>query len=460
MGVPVGLLDRVRAVLDGNPAVEQRYDFSDWANDALGAYVSRLVGGNLLPTTYGTAKAAEITSTLPGYAEAIKGCPPAFAAQLVRALILSQARFTWRRLPSQSNPRKLFGTQALAPLESPWAGATTGELISRMEWHAGLAGNAFVHRDRERDRLRLLRPDWTALLYASTEAPQYAGWALDSELIGYGYQLGGWGTGGPIEFLFPEEVAHWSPLPDPISPGIGMSWLTPAIRDMQGDRLTAEHKIKYFELGATPNLVVKGLAAANREEFDELVDMMESRHAGVSNAYRTLYLTAGADATVIGSNMQQMDFKSTQGTGETRISFLSRVPAPILGIAEGLAGSSLNAGNFGSARRTLADTWAYPTLADLAGCLSTILDVPPGAELWFDPADIGLLREDAKDAAEIESVKAQTIRQYVEAGFTPESAVAAVVGQNPTLLVHTGLVSVQLNPPGTTSPTPALPAGK
>lgn len=454
----MGLLDRVRAVRDGHPL--ERSSFDDWANEAWSAYATGLFANGTLPTTYGSAKAAEITSSLPGYSAAIKGCPPAFAAQMVRAMVLSQARFTWRRLPSQSNPRKLFGTAALAPLESPWTGATTGELVSRMEWHAGLAGNAFVHRDRARDRLRVLRPDWTAILFASEEPPQYAGHALDSELIGYGYQLGGWGTGGKIEFLFPEEVAHWSPIPDPINAGIGMSWLTPAIRDMQGDRLTAEHKIKYFELGATPNLVVKGLCAANRAEFDELVEMMEGRHAGIGNAYRTLYLTAGADATVIGSNMQQMDFKSTQGTSETRIAFLSRVPAPILGISEGLAGSSLNAGNFGSARRTLADTWVYPTLADLSGCLATILDVPAGAELWTDSADMGLLREDAKDAAEIESVKAQTIRQYVEAGFTPDSAVAAVVGQNPTLLVHTGLVSVQLNAPGTTGPVPALPAGK
>jgi hypothetical protein len=159
-----------------------------------------------------------------------------------------------------------------------------------------------------------------------------------------------------------------------------------------------------------------------------------------------------------------MDFKATQGVSETRIAFLSRVPAPILGISEGLAGSSLNAGNFGMARRIFADSWVYPTLQDVCRALAPLVNVPTDAELWFDTADMPLLREDAKDAADIESVKAQTITAYVKEGFTPESAIAAVQGQNVALLKHTGLVSVQLQPPGsgpanTTPAIPVLPAG-
>jgi hypothetical protein len=65
-----------------------------------------------------------------------------------------------------------------------------------------------------------------------------------------------------------------------------------------------------------------------------------------------------------------------------------------------------------------------------------------------------LLREDAKDAAEIEAVKATTITQYVREGFTAESAIAAVTAQDVTLLKHTGLVSVQLQLPGSPPPAP------
>jgi hypothetical protein len=92
----------------------------------------------------------------------------------------------------------------------------------------------------------------------------------------------------------------------------------PAIRELQLDRLSTEHKIRFFEQGATPNLVVKGVPAVSRTQFEELVDEMESRHAGVANAYRTLYLTAGADATVIGSNLKDLDLENVQGATETR----------------------------------------------------------------------------------------------------------------------------------------------
>jgi hypothetical protein len=127
---------------------------------------------------------------------------------------------------------------------------------------------------------------------------------------------------------------------------------------------------------------------------------------------------------------------------------LSRVPASLLGIGEGLAGSSLNAGNFSAARRSFGDTWVYPTLQDLAATLAPLVTVPGDAELWFDTADMPVLREDAKDAADIEQVKSVTIMNYVREGFTPDSVVAAVNAQDITLLKHSGLVSVQLWAPG------------
>src|SRR5215468_2859708 len=96
----------------------------------------------------------------------------------------------------------------------------------------------------------------------------------------------------------PADMAHWAPVPDPLNAGIGMSWITPGIREIQGDTLATDHKIRFFVNGATPNMVVKGLQAASKKDFDELVDMLEASHSGVRNAYKTLYLTAGADATV------------------------------------------------------------------------------------------------------------------------------------------------------------------
>jgi phage portal protein BeeE len=442
----VGILDRISAEMH-----EKRYSADSYVSEYIQPFMyggnQYFGGGNGLVQTLAGNRASEIVNTLPGYAAALRQCPPAFAAELIRAMVLSQARFTFRNLPSARTPRRAFGTSALGILERPWPNATTGELIARCEWHAGLAGNAFVFRQAK--RLRVLRPDWVAILYGSDQEPEDAAHALDGELIGYVYGNGGlWGGGNRPQTILPADMAHWSPIPDPEAAGVGMSWITPAVRDMQGDRLAAEHKIRFFENGATPNLVVKGIPAATKQQFDDIVAMMEDNHAGVANAYKTLYLTAGADATVVGANLAELDLKGVQGANETRIASLSRVHPVILGIAEGLAGSSLNAGNFGMARRIWADTWIYPSLQDLAAALSTIVDVPRDAELWFDVADMPILREDAKDAADIQQVQATTITSYVREGFTWESAIAAAKAQDVGLLKHTGNLSIQLQPPG------------
>jgi hypothetical protein len=127
---------------------------------------------------------------------------------------------------------------------------------------------------------------------------------------------------------------------------------------------------------------------------------------------------------------------------------LSRVHPVILAAAEGLQGSALNAGNFGMARRIWADTWISPTLQDLAGAMASIIDVPAGSELWFDTTDMPILREDAKDAAEIDQIMGANIRQLVDGGFDPDSVVATIAPRWRQTLRHSGLLSVQLNPPG------------
>jgi phage portal protein BeeE len=450
----VGFLERIAGARS-----EQRYSADQYLNDYVmpfnyGGVTYGVPGANTLVQTLAGNRASEIANTLPGYAAALRQCPPAFAAQNVRATVISQARFTFRNRAS----KKVFGGKGLGLLEKPWAGATTGELIARMEWHAGLAGNAYVLR--QASRLRVLRPDWVAIVYGSQQEPEDAAQALDGQLLGYVYQNGGlWSDRNSPAPLLPEDVAHWSPTPDPEHAGVGQSWITPAIRDMQKDRLAGEHTIRFFEHGATPNLVVKGIPAATADQFRELVAMMEDGHAGLANAYKTLYLTAGADAEVVGANLAQLDLKNVQGAAETRIAALSRVHPVILGIAEGLAGSSLNAGNFGMARRIWADTWIYPTLQDLAASLAPIVDVPRDAELWTDTSDMPLLREDGLDAAEIAFRKASTIRQLTDAGYTWESVIQAVTTGDMSVLKHSGLYSVQLQPAGTqagptSKPTP------
>ena len=466
-----GALDRVNAAfaeVRGRPgAGEQRSSLDQWLSEYLlpaGMANQFTFGGQVYPfgspnLTYPLNKAREFSGDLPGHAAAVKACPPAFAAQMVRGMVLSQARFVFRNVRWSNTPRRMFGTRDLSVLERPWPNGTTGDLIGRMEWHGGLAGNAYVTNWQQKNRLRVLRPDWVAVVYGSKSEPDDPAGALDGDVIGYVYQNGGIKpyNQNPLQTLPPSSVAHFTPLPDTMSAGIGESWITPAVKEIQGDILTAQHKITYFSNGATPNLVVKGIPAVTADQFKEIVDMLEDGHAGAANAYRTLYLSAGADATVVGSNMNELDFRAVQAGGETRITMLSRVPAPLLGIGEGLQGSSLNAGNFTAARRMFSDSWIFPTLQNMASTLAPLVKVPGDAELWFDTADMPILREDAKSAADIAQVESAAITLLVRDGFTPESAVTAVTGRDLTKLVHSGLVSVQLWAPGSESPRNPAP---
>lgn len=404
-----------------------------------------------LQTSWGDHTKEGPPSSLLGFTELALACPPAFAAQLVRSNLISQARFVWRATRSAKKPGNLFGNRDLAVLERPWTNATTGELLSRMEWHAGLAGNAYVWRDRQNNRLRVLRPDWVTIALASNQDPEEAAYALDGEVIGYIYSPGGPGSKAQPRKLLPEDTVHWSPIPDPLATYRGLSWLSPVLREMQADSSATEHKIKFFENAGTPNMVFTLDKDLQPDAVARFASLINEQSVGTQNAYRNLFLGGGADVTVVGTDLKQLDFSNVQGAGENRISVASRVPASILGIREGLQGSALNAGNFGQARRVLADSWLHPSLADVCAALQKLVPVPESAELWYDP-DIPFLREDAQEAAATQQTQANTMRTLIEAGFIPDSVVTALEANDRSLLVHSGLFSVQLQTPNSSTP--------
>jgi phage portal protein BeeE len=396
-------------------------------------------------------KAEEITPDFPGLiAGAYRTNGVVFACMLVRALLFSEARFQFRGRRN-GRPGDLFGTPALELLESPWVNGTTGNLLTRMMQDADLDGNFYATRLPDRSapagsRVQRLRPDWVTIVLGSNSLPDDPGAAYDAELVGYIYSPGGrTGKHDPLVFL-PEEVAHFNPIPDPMFRFRGMSWLTPVIREVMGDGAATDHKLRYFENGATPNMVVSLDSDITPEKFQAWVDKFEDRHEGLQNAYKTLYLGGGATATPVGSDMQQVDFKVTQGHGETRIAAAAGVPPVIVGLSEGLQAATYS--NYSQARRRFADGTMRPLWREAAGTLAKLVDVPRGAELWYDDRDIAFLREDQKDAADIQQTDAISIKQLIEAGFTAASAVAAITAGDLTLLEHSGLVSVQLQEPG------------
>ena len=424
---------------------EQRFGLDDWLKAKAGAFT---FGGSTYPYPVlgvPSRDAESIEHDYRGYIYgAFKSSAVVFAVMLARLLLFTEARFVFQRL-ERGRPTELFGTQELAILENPWPGGTTGDLLARMEQDVSLSGNFYAVRTG--DRLRRLRPDWVQIIL--TAPPEEA---VTVDIAGYAYAPGGnFNDQTRVRVYAPDEVVHWAPIPDPDAMYRGMSWLTPVIREVMADKAATEHKARFFANAATPTFAVTFGEHVDEAQFREFVEEFRRQHTGTENAYKTLFLAGGADITVLGSDLKQLDFKLTQGAGETRIAAAGGVPPIIVGLSEGLASATYS--NYGMARRKFGDHWARPMWRSAAAALSQVVNVPPGARLWYDDRDISFLREDLGDAAQIMATRSGAIRTLVDAGFTADSAVAAVEGDDLTLLQHSGLFSVQLQQPGTSAAT-------
>ena len=371
---------------------------------------------------------------------AYQNAGPVFACILARGLLFSEARFLWQQL-RDGRPGDLFASPELKTLERPWPNATTGEMLWRAEQDVSLAGNFYLRLHR--GRLWRLRPDWMQIVLGSDSDPAEATASIDAEVIGYR-----WGAPGQRKVnLLPSEIAHWSPIPDPLASYRGMSWVTPILRDVTADNQATVHKQAFYENGATPNLVIMPDATVDYEEFRQFQDDFRDQHEGAWNAYKTLFLGGGSSIQVVGSTMKDAEFKAIQGAGETRIAAAAGVPPIIAGFSEGL--SSATYSNYAMARRKFGDHWARPQWRSFCAAIQPLLTTPAASRLWYDDRDIAFLREDLDAEAEIKQKEAGTVMTLINAGYEPDAVIQAVTSGNMALLSgrHTGLTSVQLTPP-------------
>lgn len=390
---------------------------------------------------------------------AYKSSGPVFSCITARQFVFSEAEFVFKA----KQDGKLFGSTALELLENPWPGGTTGELLAHMEQDASLAGNSWwtVTNDQgdygnaakkrgTGQRIARLRPDWVTMLIGTKRKDGDVN-DIDATLLGILYRPMAT-TGGPAGesvILTAEEVAHYSPIPDPIARFRGMSWLTPILREIEGDKSATVHKASFYENAAVPNMVIKFHEDTNLDDIEEFKEKFSGSHQGKWRAYKTLFLMGGADATPLTHDFRQLDFTNVVGKGENRIANAAGVPASWVGFSEGLQGSALNAGNMGANRRRFADGTIRQLWRIACASLAPLVDVPAGATLWWKEDGIAFLREDQTDRAEIMRVDMNSIDAGIKAGFEPDACVEAVFTNDIRKLIgaHTGLVSVQMQPP-------------
>lgn len=436
--------------LFGRPEeAESRLTVDDWIEQSM------KYQGQFYPLVGAQVNSAEesIENSFKGYVNgAYKSNGIVFAVCQARASVFTEMRFAFQKL-DDGRPGDYQDGPSLRALETPWPGGTTGELLARAISDVDMCGNhyALVQHLPSGPRIRRLRPDWVTIIL--TAPPDKA---LASDIAGYVYKPGD--TKDPdLWEVFPIDgsngtVAHWCPIPDPDAQYRGMSWLTPVLQEIMGDKAISRHKNKFFSNAATPNLAVSFKESVTPDQFQEFMRQMNAAHQGADNAYKTMYLGGGADVTVVGSDIKQMDFRTITGMGEVRIAAAGRVPPTIVGINDGLQGSSLNEGNFRSAKDLLGDAVIRPLWRSLCACYSVLIDVPTGTRLWYDDRDVAFLLEDRKRLADMQVSQVTAITRLVMNGFKPETAVRAVLENNMKYLEHTGLYSVQLLPPNISHP--------
>lgn len=398
-------------------------------------------GASVLMSSFGSPDNESILPNFHNAAATYGNSAVVFGVMYARIALFSEAEFKFQRL----SDKKLFGTQALAKLEAPWPGGSTGELLARMEQDVSLTGNSYTRDAGE--HLERLRPDWVTIVsevvrdrVTDTEVRRVVGYLYDPPAT----------ENRSTEFYPVEEVAHWAPIPDPLASFRGMSWLTPVMREVDADAAMTDYKRAYLTNAATPNLLIRYATKVGPERVQRLREQIDARHSGVGNSFKTLVLDEGADVTIAGSTFDQMRFDSVQAAGENRIAVAAGVPGIVVGLKEGLAAATYS--NFDQAMRRFADLTMRPNWRSACAALAALVNVPDDARLWFDTTGIAALRQGEKDSADTMQVLAGAASTLIQAGYTPESISAALSSADVTLLEHSGLVSVQLQAPGSSDP--------
>ena len=265
----------------------------------------------------------QVDPTYAGYAAWPTSVGVVFALMLAKASLFSEARFQWRQFRN-GRPGPLFGNTELEALEAPWPNATTGDLLSRLI--QGLRPDrATSTGGRTGDGLTPLRPDWVTIVVGSN---------MDTDNPAAADRRSGRGLHLPPRRAQLRRRPHRSTCrgglslhraPPTRSRGSGDNPLTSILQEVMADEAATAHKLKFFEGGATPNLAVS-VDLPDPDDFFEFVKRYREEGEGVANAYKTLFFNTGTTFQTVGTDLRQLDFKVTQGAGETRIASAAGVP--------------------------------------------------------------------------------------------------------------------------------------
>jgi hypothetical protein len=421
--------------------MEQRYSWQDYVYDVVS------FEGNKYPTKMPGSRPDRPDDTFESWVERFhRNTSIVSSAVHQRALLVSQFYPGWQ---NQNNELDV-SNRNLRLLNEPHA-LTRNQFFYRMELDASYSGSAYVVNDG--GRARVLSPAHCMTILGSRFDPGWdgettSGVPFDAEVVYLLYTPQGiHGPASEWQVFERPDFVIWSPEPDPVYFWKGISWVQAVAQEVIADGQATDHQQKFFENAATPSVVALMDPSKTPQETEEFARVFNKKFAGHRNAYKSWFLGGGTDVKVIGSTLESLSLRDLTGGLENRVAVRSRIPNVILGGREGLSGSSLNTGNYNSARRMLADGWLAPHMDGLAATLEDLFPEQRGRWLTWDRERVLFLQEDVQQQADVVSSKAATMRTLIDGGFDPDTVVDAVASGKLERLRHSGKLSVQLQPP-------------
>ena len=428
----MGARDLVR-VLAGAPAAHERSFPPGWLAAQLAD--SMRFGGH----TYllnGQSYGRDETPVLSGAREALLSNGTVYGIARRRADLFSQGVFAFRRfgrgLPTMAD---VFTTSALSPLEP------ARPLLEQCELDVACCGGSFWVADGS--TLRNLPAEWVTIVSMSDRHPDDPALAWDARPRGVIYNP----PTLDAEVFMWDEVTAYIPERDPGARWRGMSWLRPAMEDVQSDNGARRYLTRFFDNAATPNMAVVFPPEVVKETVEAFRDVFLSKHEGAERAFRTAFLGGGADLKVIGSTLKELDSQNIRQQVHKDIAAAAGVPIVAAGIEQGTYANSKES------NRALADGKIRYLWASAAEAFAGAVTAPAGSELFVDTSKVAALQADALDDAQTVAQQANTMRTLVDGGYDPDSVTAAVTTGDLGKLVHSGNLSVQLLPPGAQQPS-------
>ena len=211
----------------------------------------------------------------------------------------------------------------LALLARPNAGQGQAELLEAIYCQLLLTGNAYVEVSGEAEQLHVLRSDRVRVV------PGADGWP-----VAYDYTVGG--SVHRFDVGAPGPICHIKSF-HPSDDHYGLSPMQAAATALDVHNAASRWSKGLLDNAARPSGAIvyssaDGSGTMTTDQYDRLVDEMETHHQGARNAGRPMLLEGGLDWKPMGFSPSDMEFQKTKEAAAREIATAFGVPPMMLGI--------------------------------------------------------------------------------------------------------------------------------